>query len=1259
MPAWEVQRLDSFTRSWVAVVQFDNRSPTTAWNEIEVPAGTRAAAKWRLIAKAEPSSGWVHVTALEMIASAPLPRVNIVEWDYTNIDVQPTAFGAITGGAPIHESVAELGHPGTSIYTPGMKHYPTGGWWQLFAKTPPVGSSFSWKEPSKDFTSGFQTDFGQVLKLTHAQIGKASTHGDITVFRIQRSLDGENWTPLNLTGTVATGKTTKKDNGLTGGGDLSKFDDTGVMRWSAMVPQPAQAVTYNLAFGTAFEARYIRMEIGDWQRYTTPDNPGWSRWRWWYDNNYEHCAVAACWDRDYTGEKPCNSTTITTTTTTATTTTPTPTCSAEFKPSILDVQTSSLTAQDWRIKPTQKMLNIGYTNGWKRYTVGNGTMSLDSGLQDEFLRTEPFGLESGELSFEVQVDTYTHIKNWLRVGIGTELEGDLFDTKWYSTRNTVSFYQGDMQLSYTSPHVDGRIYGGIHVLDSPISATAKYVMRNVPATSGKPRRYKLGRNKNDKLTASIAYFDSATNTFGDYKLLYTSTAVTQGQLYLMIGGTGGNGWTASRLQKTIQTVVPVEVCPNSRPTKPFASTCVDTTCTINECCIATCDRESDCSDENSACQSELKLPAAFCAMHECDGKGASVTKFSALTPVGAAGSIDGAHHVAAADIDGDGNMDLVSAAQLDGSVAWFKGSGSGNTKTFGAKQLIVDGLNGVRCVVAVDFNGDGHVDIASASQRANKVEVYLNNNGTGTAWTTVTVDNDIPGAVFVVAADLDGDGLTDLASAAYTPADSNTQGSTNDRISFYKGNGDGTFGKKQVVSDVGRGYTSVAAADIDGDGRVDMASTSYHDASTQWYKNLGGGQFGSGANVDDPGSTKGAYDVKLADLDADGLIDIVVAADAMNVVAWHKNLGGGAFGARQMLSSQANGAMSVSVADINGDGLVDVVCAGYKDDTVQWFENRGRGKFGSAQVVTTSANQVSYVIAVDLDGDGVVDLASASFVDDQIEWYRNLGSTYADKTATSGRCILKPSAGVDGIVGFCGANPEEPFCFPTCSSLDANNCQNGTTITDDVVTKCGSAKCAAAECCLANPPCTGDISAGKGVADVLSGAQNAGNCVAGGVVTLPGALPALPAASSCLQTAAAGYTCTETRCANAGTVLQLGECTANSPCDASLLLTNAVATNNCTSTLVAGSACRQTPAKGHACTSTTCATDSFLTLGVCSQVVIETDGNNGGDNGGGGDDTPTMAVTTQPISTNLTTTIAAGAGRDGSDKGDDGKGVQI
>ena len=807
-------------------------------------------------------------------------------------------------------------------------------------------------------------------------------------------------------------------------------------------------------------------------------------------------------------------------------------CTTDFKPSILDVQRTLLTSKDWRIKPTQKMLDIGYNNGYKRYTVGDGTMSLTAGLQDEFLRTEPFGFESGEMNFEVQVDTYTSHdstpRNWLIVAIGTELHGDRFDTQWYTTPNTLRFYQGDMQLSLAQ-------YGGIHLLDSPTSATAAYVLRNVPGTSGKPRRYRLGRNKDNRLTASLSYYDSGTDTYGNYTLLYTSTAVTKGQLYLMVGGTGGNGWTASRLQKTVQTVVPTTACPGSRPNKPFTTACADATCTTNECCIATCDRESDCTDENSPCQSELQFPAPFCAMFECDGKGASSTTFSVLAPVGAAGSIDGAHHVAAADVDGDGNLDLLSAAQLDGTVAWFKGAGSGSAKTFGTKQIIVSGNTGVRCVVAADFNGDGHVDVASASQRANTVEVYLNNHD-GTSWNIVVVDNNIPGAVFVVAVDLDGDGFVDLASAAYTPAASNEQGSTNDQISWYKGNGDGTFGQKQVVSDVDSGYTSVAAADIDGDGLVDLASTSYHSSATHWYKNLGGGQFSSPNSVDDPGSTKGAYDVKLADLDGDGLIDAVVAADVDDTVAWHQNLGQMGFGPKQIVTSHANGAMSVAVADINSDGRVDIACTSYIDDTVQWFENRGRGTFGAAQVVTANADQVSYLIAVDLDGDGAVDLASASYLDDQIEWYRNLGSAYVDQSATSGTCTLKPNAGVDDIASFCVTYPEEPFCFPTCITFDANNCTTGTSFNNsDAGTalslgKCESPRCAAADCCAANPPC-------KGVADLLAGAQDAGSCASG----------ELSAASKCLQTPMTGFSCTATHCTDAGTVLRLGECTANPP----------------------------------------------------------------------------------------------------------------
>ena len=80
--------------------------------------------------------------------------------------------------------------------------------------------------------------------------------------------------------------------------------------------------------------------------------------------------------------------------------------------------------------------------------------------------------------------------------------------------------------------------------------------------------------------------------------------------------------------------------------------------------------------------------------------------------------------VFAADIDGDGDMDLASASLLDDKIAWYENLyGNG---TFGPQRVVSPDADGARSVFAADIDGDGDMDLASASQADDKIAWYEN-----------------------------------------------------------------------------------------------------------------------------------------------------------------------------------------------------------------------------------------------------------------------------------------------------------------------------------------------------------------------------------------------------------------------------------------------------------------------------------------------------------------------------------------------------
>jgi hypothetical protein len=121
---------------------------------------------------------------------------------------------------------------------------------------------------------------------------------------------------------------------------------------------------------------------------------------------------------------------------------------------------------------------------------------------------------------------------------------------------------------------------------------------------------------------------------------------------------------------------------------------------------------------------------------------------------------DGAKHVSTADLDGDGDLDVLAASDLDDKIAWYENQGGGN---FGLEELISLTEDGARCVEGEDLDRDGDIDLLAAAFHAGTVTWYENLGGSFSAH---LISSDALRANDVFAADLDGDGFADVLSAS-------------------------------------------------------------------------------------------------------------------------------------------------------------------------------------------------------------------------------------------------------------------------------------------------------------------------------------------------------------------------------------------------------------------------------------------------------------------------------------------------------------
>ena len=184
------------------------------------------------------------------------------------------------------------------------------------------------------------------------------------------------------------------------------------------------------------------------------------------------------------------------------------------------------------------------------------------------------------------------------------------------------------------------------------------------------------------------------------------------------------------------------------------------------------------------------------------------------------------------------------------------------------------------------------------------------------------------GAGSVFATDVDGDGDIDVVSASVN----------DDKVAWYENtDGAGTFGPQQVISMLAAGAWSVFAMDVDGDGDADVLSASPFDDKVAWYENTdGAGTFGPQQIISTQGDA--VKSVFATDVDGDGDTDVLAASGNDSEIAWYENLdGAGNFGSRHLISTQTLGAWSIFATDVNGDGASDVLAAAFADEAA-WYE---------------------------------------------------------------------------------------------------------------------------------------------------------------------------------------------------------------------------------------------------------------------------------------------------------------------------------
>lgn len=339
-----------------------------------------------------------------------------------------------------------------------------------------------------------------------------------------------------------------------------------------------------------------------------------------------------------------------------------------------------------------------------------------------------------------------------------------------------------------------------------------------------------------------------------------------------------------------------------------------------------------------------------------------------------------------ADLDGDGKPDLLS---IDATHLWWYRN-LGNMQ-FSSPLLLTNNITDGRAVTAADSDGDGDLDIFFGEGSADRFGMLMNLGGASFGPKTIinTTSTDVDD---IVASDLDGDGDLDLVVSCLNVQD----------VAWFENLGNNTFGPQHVLTTSTIGNTALIAADLDGDGDNDIVTSAFGSDDVTWIKNLGNGNFSAPITISS--SVDGAYDINAGDVDGDGDLDLVCPAPEGGYVSYFINDGSGVFTQGTVPESFVYPWVAL-LADINGDGLQDIVSASLHDGKLLWCD-AATPNFSGIHSIAKTASLSLKAIPVDVDGDGDMDVVGISTGDGKVALYKNLGGAgFAEQQVIDGNAV--------------------------------------------------------------------------------------------------------------------------------------------------------------------------------------------------------------------------------------------------------------
>ena len=315
----------------------------------------------------------------------------------------------------------------------------------------------------------------------------------------------------------------------------------------------------------------------------------------------------------------------------------------------------------------------------------------------------------------------------------------------------------------------------------------------------------------------------------------------------------------------------------------------------------------------------------------------------------------GVHSTEVMDFDGDGDLDVLAVASSgitdppapaptnrNGRFAWFDNV-KGDASRW-VKHEVGYGFWGAIDVEAADIDGDGDMDIMGISalttgglyQQSSDVTWFENSDGKGASWIQHDVDDLLSQRPYdSKITDIDGDGDIDFIVTQWN------------EILIYENSGDGSQFSKRVMSNLIYGNPAVEIGDMDNDGDMDVIISSPRDSYVHWQENVNG----DASQWQDHliFYLTNVHQQEAVDFDGDGDLDLLISyyLDGDNRFGrsylFENTSGDGLSWAYYEVKDFLNYHTFSRAGDVNNDGRLDVVVMEQdfnrnNDEQLSWFD---------------------------------------------------------------------------------------------------------------------------------------------------------------------------------------------------------------------------------------------------------------------------------------------------------------------------------